>query len=68
MEREQESSYPKDKWSVLGYILVHPRTWCLLLALAFAWQCFGLRAWVHRNLGQLSRLEIEADAHAHDGE
>lgn len=46
--RRETDAYPKDAWSVVGYVLVHPRTWILILAAVVAWQCLGLREFVDK--------------------
>jgi hypothetical protein len=34
--------YARTPWEVAGYVLAHPRTWVLVVALAVAWRCYGL--------------------------
>lgn len=60
--KQRRDDYPRDAWSVAGYILAHPRTWCLILAGIVAWQCMGLREFVDR--GRFGHHHLEADAEA----
>lgn len=64
MKLERPIRYPKTWPAVVGFVLVHPRLWCLALALAFAWKCGGLREFVRGN-SPAGALEASAFAHTH---
>lgn len=46
---------------VAGFILIHPRTWILVVAFALAWRCYGVAEWFH---GHLTQTEAEASEEA----
>lgn len=55
-----------DTWpGVVGYFLVHPRTWCLLIALAVSWKCFGLKEFYYRHHGAIIESEAAASTSHH---
>lgn len=63
------ADYPKTWPAVAGFVLAHPRTWCILIALVVAWKCGGLREFVRGNSPAGVALEASAFAsHSHSSE